>query len=151
MATRITPRSRRRAASALALLITLVTACSTSATEPIAASEMVDRGRALFTSEGCVNCHGEEGQGLVGPRLRGGSVLETFPVCYEQVRWVSLGSARWKKEVGSTYGATSKPVRGGMPSFGSRLSSDQIMELVVFTRTVFGGSPPEEAVSNCSG
>ena len=68
---------------------------------------LIATGEVLFVSEGCVNCHGEMGEGVIGPRLADGGVLKTFPSCDEQIRWVSLGSAGWTRDVGATYGSTS--------------------------------------------
>jgi len=38
------------------------------------------------------------------------TVRETFPDCSEHIRWVTLGSQRWKDEIGPTYGTQGKPI-----------------------------------------
>lgn len=111
----------------------------------------VASGESLFASEGCVRCHGEQGQGGIGPALAGGAVLETFPACPDQLRWVSLGSAGWGRDVGPTYGATAQPVRGGMPGFAARLDDTQLAAVVTYTRVAFGGADPAQAVDDCTG
>lgn len=136
-------------AAAALLLIWLAAGCSSSEIAPTDPDAVVDAGRILFTTEGCTRCHGETGEGIVGPRLNGGAVLSTFPGCDEQQRWVSLGSSGWEREVGPTYGATAKPVLGGMPRFGSRLTPEQISQVVTYTRTVFGEADAAEVVADC--
>lgn len=117
--------------------------------EPVDPTEAVQLGGQLFRSEGCFNCHGDVGQGVVGPALRDGSVIETFPVCADQVRWVSLGSARWVRDVGPSYGSQPKHVNGGMPGFGGRLDEEQLRSVVTFTRVQFGGLDGTEAARDC--
>jgi len=131
-------------------LVLLFTACGgTTSVQPGDADRLVKLGGQIFHSEGCVNCHGEMGEGVTAPALRGGSVLVTFPACADQLRWVSLGSARWKRDVGPSYGAQSKLVTGGMPGFGSRLDTEQLESVVSFTRVEFGGLEASEAVADC--
>lgn len=77
--------------------------------------------------------------------------MGTFPACDIQVDWVSLGSARWAWERGSSYGDVNKPVRGGMPGFGNRLKTDQIRKIVSFTRAEFAGGDPGRVVEDCFG
>ncbi|MGB8360823.1 MAG: cytochrome c [Acidimicrobiia bacterium] len=137
--------------SALAFVL-LFSACGgTTSVQPVDADRLVELGEQLFHSEGCVNCHGEMGEGVTGPALRDGSVVVTFPACADQLRWVSLGSARWKRDVGPSYGAQSKLVTGGMPGFGSRLDDEQLESVVTFTRVRFGGLEAAEAVADCFG
>jgi mono/diheme cytochrome c family protein len=111
--------------------------------------EALEIGGALFVSEGCVNCHGEKGEGIIGPSLANGNVVVTFPSCVDQIRWVELGSARWKRDIGPSYGAQAKPVKGGMPAFGERLSGIQIRSLATFTRVEFGQLTAERVFEQC--
>lgn len=94
-------------------------------------------GRSLFTGKGCSSCHGGVGQGGVGPAMSG--LPETFSSCADQIEWVTLGSARWLRERGATYGDPGKPVRGGMPSFGERLSDEELRTVITYERVAFGG------------
>jgi len=152
MARQHRPSDQRRLRTMTALacaLVIVAPACDATSTPSTEAEAQVEAGRVLFTTEGCVRCHGAEGQGIVGPRLNQGSVLRTFPRCGDQLRWVSLGSAGWERDVGPSYGATAKPVQGGMPTFGSRLSEDQLTQVVTYTRTVFGGANAEDVVADC--
>lgn len=91
------------------------------------------------------------GEGITAPALRDGGVVATFPACADQLRWVSLGSARWKRDVGPSYGAQSKLVAGGMPGFGSRLDEEQLASVVIFTRVRFGGLEAAEVAADCLG
>lgn len=140
----------------LALVILSFVAVSACQSEPVSTlpadpDSVVASGRDIYTSEGCVNCHGSRGEGEIGPQLNEGSVLETFGSCNDQLRWIELGSARWLIEVGASYGDPGKPVEGGMPTFGSRLDPDQIVAVAAFTRSAFGGAGVEEAVADCEG
>lgn len=134
------------------VFVLLITACGgTVSVQPLDADRLVSLGERLFRSEGCVHCHGEMGEGVTAPALRDGSVVVTFPACADQLRWVSLGSARWKRDVGPSYGAQSKLVTGGMPGFGSRLDDAQLASVVTFTRVRFGGLEAVEAAADCLG
>lgn len=101
----------------------------------------------MFHTE-CARCHGPEGEGDIGPRLA--NVLETFPRCADEKQWVTLGSALWVRDVGPSYGAMGTPVTGEMPTFGSRLTAEQITQVVVYTRSVFGSGDPAEVAADCS-
>jgi mono/diheme cytochrome c family protein len=112
----------------------------TAETGPIAAGE---------NSYGstCAVCHGSEGQGGVGRPLD--TVVADFPDCADQVRWMALGSSRWKTEVGPTFGASETPVSGGMPEFEATLSDEEIRAIAAFTRVRFAGQPEADAVVGC--
>ena len=71
-------------------------------------------GAALYASH-CSGCHGDSGQGAVGPALGGGAVTSSFPNPSDEVKFVVTGG-------------------GGMPSFGSSLSAEEIKQIVDFTR-----------------
>lgn len=73
----------------------------------------------------------------------------TFPDCSDQIRWVELGSARWQRDIGPSYGAQPKRAQGGMPGFGDRLDQEQLRSVVTFTRVEFGGIDPADATSDC--
>lgn len=144
----ITSSSRKRpSAAALLCLLTVFTACEGETPQQVDVETAISTGGMLYESEGCANCHGPEGLGDVGPDLS--DVLDTFPACETQVEWVSLGSARWAQDRGSGYGATNKPLRGGMPGFGSRLAEDQIRKIASFTRSRFAGGDEISIVRDC--
>jgi mono/diheme cytochrome c family protein len=64
----------------------------------------------------CARCHGQDGQGGVGPKLAGGAVVRAFPDPAAQIRLVEDGE-------------------GSMPSFKGKLSRAQIEDVVAYTRT----------------
>ncbi len=64
----------------------------------------------------CARCHGQDGQGGVGPKLAGGAVLNAFSNRADQIRLVEDG-------------------KGTMPSFKGDLSTAEIQEVVAYTRT----------------
>jgi len=66
--------------------------------------------------ENCARCHGQDGQGGIGPKLAGGAVVNAFPDEADQIRLVEGGE-------------------GTMPSFRGDLSPAQISEVVEYTRS----------------
>jgi mono/diheme cytochrome c family protein len=73
---------------------------------------------ASIYSASCATCHGAGGQGGVGPALAG-NVVDEFPDVADEIAVVTNG-------------------RGGMPSFGSRLTDEEIAQVVEYTRTDLG-------------
>jgi mono/diheme cytochrome c family protein len=63
----------------------------------------------------CARCHGQEGQGGVGPQLAG-EVTTAFPDAKDEIAVVRDG-------------------RGPMPSFAGDLSPAEIEDVVAYTRT----------------
>jgi len=82
---------------------------------------------------GCAACHGAGGGGGAGPALTG--VLEVFPDYRDHMMWVRLGSTGWPAD---TYGATDKPVNGGMPPHDA-LTDAELAQVVLYERVAFGG------------
>ena len=64
----------------------------------------------------CARCHGQDGQGGVGPKLAGGAVVSAFPDPADQIRLIEDGE-------------------GLMPSFKGKLSRTEIEDVVAYTRT----------------
>jgi Cytochrome C oxidase, cbb3-type, subunit III len=95
----------------------------------------------------CDGCHGASGQGGVGPSFSG--VVTTFGSCADHIEWVTLGSQGFLDAGESTYGDTDKPIAGGMPSFGSTLTEEQLAAVVAFERVRFGGADPTVTLTDC--
>ena len=106
----------------------------------------LDAGRDVFARV-CTACHGAQGGGASGPALA--TVLETFPACADHMRWVTLGSERWRDEVGPTYGAQKKEITGAMPSWESSLTQLEIKQVAAFERFQFGGLELASATGDC--
>lgn len=102
-------------------------------------------GRSVYGT--CAACHGGDGEGGVGPSLLG--VRETFPDCDDHVRWVTLGSERWKDEVGPTYGTQAKPIDQVMPEFGTSLTPVQLKQIALYERVRFGEADLESEKAAC--
>jgi hypothetical protein len=83
----------------------------------------------------------------VGPALD--TVLLTWPTCTAQVEWVEIGSEGWSVRYGDSYGATDKPIQGGMPAHKGILTLEQIRLVAAFERVTYGGQPEAEAVEDC--
>lgn len=124
------------------LCVLLLSACGGSSTPDGPLSE----GRSVYGST-CSACHGSSGGGGVGPAFDG--VVETFPTCVEHQKWVTLGSERWKAEVGPTYGATDKPIEVVMPEMGAQLTAREIAAVAAYERSTYGGQDPDEALTEC--
>ena len=80
----------------------------------------VDEGAKLFVAYNCADCHGAEGSGAMGPSLQDG-------------RWHFGGSAA------AVFQSIYEGRPDGMPSWGGRISDDQIWRLVAYVRTLDKG------------
>lgn len=107
---------------------------------------VLQEGRAIYGNT-CAACHGSAGEGGVGPALD--TVLETWPSCADHIRWITLGSDRWKGEVGDTYGATGKPIQGGMPEIGLTLTPAEIAAVAVWERITYGQADEAATLAEC--
>jgi mono/diheme cytochrome c family protein len=114
-------------------------------------TDFVAMGAGLFTGEpACAGCHGAAGEGGTGPALT--SVLATFSSCLDHIEWVTKGTTGFQAEGRTTYGDLGTPVGASsavMPSFGSRLSAEQLAAVVTFERVRLGGAPLEETLVDC--
>ncbi len=106
------------AVATVVLLFANEPAAPPAAAPPAAdAAEPVARdGAAVYVAE-CAACHGADGGGGVGPPLSGGAVVAAFPDAADQTVVVVEG-------------------QGGMPSFGDRLSEEEIAAVVEYTRSL---------------
>jgi mono/diheme cytochrome c family protein len=105
--------------------------------EPAPSGELtpVDEGGEVYKKTACSACHGASGGGGSGPAFD--TVLETWPDYRDHMMWVRLGSEGWG-QVSDTYGATDKPVNGGMPPH-ENLSDQDLALVVLYERVAFGG------------
>jgi hypothetical protein len=76
-------------------------------------------------------------------------VLATWPECADHIRWITIGSAGWRDEVGATYGADAKPIEGGMPGHRDKLTTGQIAAVAAFERITYGGADEAETLAAC--
>jgi mono/diheme cytochrome c family protein len=91
----------------------------------------------------CAGCHGASGGGAGAiPGFTNGTLLATFPDFAHHVEWVARGSDGFKS-IG-TYGATNRPVAGGMPGWAGQLTAKQLLAVVYYERIHFGGQTEEE-------
>jgi len=132
---------RRLAALAIALGLG---ACAQP--HPSLGDPNLDEGREVFLRV-CAVCHGGEGEGKAGPALA--EVLTTFPACRDHLMWITLGSARWKAEVGPTFGAANRAVTKVMPSFETVLTAEEIAQVAAFERLSFGRAAAEAVLADC--
>jgi mono/diheme cytochrome c family protein len=126
----------------LAVAVVIGAACGSSGP----ASPELRAGRDTYGGT-CSACHGNRGQGGVGPALD--QVLSTWPTCADQQRWIALGSERWQAEVGPTYGANDAEITGVMPGHGEKLTEREIAEVAAFERVEYGGGDVDEVLVDC--
>lgn len=136
---------RRRSELAALMLAVLLCACGGGRTPGL---DSLETGREVYGSL-CSSCHGSAGEGGVGAALD--DVMATFPSCSNHIKWVTLGTARWTEELGSTYGANDKEVTGVMPEFGIGLSVEAIVEVAIFERVRYGGGDEATVRADCGG
>jgi len=128
------------------LLPLLVVAVIAAGCAPSDQPEAMRQGRSTY-GDVCSVCHGASGEGGVGPALE--KVTETWPQCADQVEWIALGSEGWRAEHGETYGATDRPVAGGMPPHGDQLTVEEMRRVASFERSAYGGVEIESALEQC--
>ena len=102
----------------------------------------LEAGAEVYSSKGCSGCHGATGAGSgANPALTGAEgVTQVWEKPADMIVWVALGSAGYKSLGNENYGdgAIIKPINGGMPAWGDSLSADELMDVVLHERTVFG-------------
>jgi mono/diheme cytochrome c family protein len=113
-------------------------------------SDPLTFGAAVYASN-CATCHGATGGGGAGPKLSGGSVLDTFDDPADQIEWVTLGSQGFQDAGRTTYGDNNKPVTRGMPAWGATLSPEEISAVVFYERTGLSGEEPNENLIDPNG
>jgi cytochrome c551 len=87
----------------------------TATSSPASGGAAAVNGQAIFDQQ-CARCHGNKGQGDIGPKLNGGSVTRRFATADAELVIVKGGE-------------------GGMPAFENRLSPAELQAVVDFTRT----------------
>lgn len=102
-------------------------------------------GKEVYSSAGCLGCHGATGEGGAGQKLNEGDILKTFKDPLEQVHWIAFGAAGGARDDGS-YGDTNRPggprnidtLTGVMAPYGDKLSPEELAAVVIYIRTEFG-------------
>lgn len=93
--------------------------------------EAIATGARIFVAYNCVDCHGADGSGAMGPSFQDG-------------RWRFGGSASEVFE--SIYQGRPE----GMPAWGGRISEEQIWMLVAYVRTLTAGDLTTENFSGAA-
>ena len=89
------------------------------ANEPDSGGGATLPGQAVYEAN-CASCHGADGGGGIGPQLSDGTVVEEYPDAADEAAVVTDG-------------------KNGMPAFDGDLSSQEIDEVVEYTRSGLGG------------
>jgi mono/diheme cytochrome c family protein len=132
----------RQVGAVAVVMVVIGVSCGTGSVT----SESLRTGRGVY-GDRCSSCHGNRGQGGVGPSLA--NVLETWPDCADQQDWIALGSKRWKAERGPTYGANDTPVTKVMPEHAISLTPDEIAAVAAFERVQYGGGDESTETAAC--
>ena len=86
-------------------------------------AQALKTGSQLYVAYNCIDCHGADGSGAMGPSLQDG-------------RWHFGGSA------GEVFQSIYEGRPAGMPAWGGRISDDQIWLLVSYVRSLAEGHEP---------
>jgi mono/diheme cytochrome c family protein len=95
----------------------------------------------------CSGCHGGQGQGGSGRQLSEGEVLKTFPAIEDQLRWIALGTDKYKAAGVQSYGSPQR--EGGphltgsfgvMPGWSGELTDAEILAVSCYIRYDLGGA-----------
>ncbi len=106
-------RARSRLLASAAVLAAGLTAAASARAENAA-----DRGHRIFMNSGCFACHGQMGNGGIGPQFRNDPFLGFTDYVIGQIL---IG-------------------RSVMPSFADRLSDEQIADVASYLRTSWGNN-----------
>lgn len=85
----------------------------------------VKQGQLVYTAK-CLACHGDKGQGVVGPNLTDDHWLNGKGTLSDVASVVSNGV-----------------VEKGMPPWGAILSPDELVNVVAFVHSLHGSNPPQ--------
>ena len=132
----------RNIGAVVAAMIVIAIGCGPGS----APSESLRAGRGVY-GDRCSACHGNRGQGGVGPPLA--DVRDTWPECADQQEWIALGSEGWKAEHGPTYGANDTPVDKVMPEHATTLTAAEIAAVAAFERVEYGGGDATTELAAC--
>lgn len=100
----------------LAVAVTLGACAGASAPEVLVDDPQLEQGRDIYVRQ-CSSCHGSTGGGGRGSKLDEGRVIRDFPDIDSQIELVTAG-------------------RNSMPSFSGKLTTDEIVAVVRYTREV---------------
>jgi mono/diheme cytochrome c family protein len=131
-----------RIGAVIATMIVVGVSCGPGSATP----ESLRSGRSVYAGN-CSTCHGNRGQGGVGPSLSG--VRDTWPSCADHQEWIALGSEGWKTEHGLVYGANDTPITKVMPGHAQTLKPAEIAAVAAFERVEYGGGDPTLELTAC--
>ena len=88
----------------------------------IADADAVQRGSAVYAFN-CASCHNQQGQGLIGPNLTDNAFL-------------------YGHEPLAVYDVIQNGAKNGMPAWGPILPRQEMLDVIAFTFSVRGTTPP---------
>ena len=116
---------------AVALLLGLGACSSSSSSAPVDLSPEAAAGREVSISSGCASCHGEDGNGRVGPQWVG---LADSQVTLSDGTVVTADDAYLYESIKDPSAKKRRGASGIMPS--NKLTDEEIASIIVFIRAL---------------
>jgi len=119
---------------------------------PAGANDPLALGQQVYDVKGgCVGCHGSDGTGGVGAKLKDGEVLKTFKNPLAMVHWLAFGAAGGARANG-TYGDLDRPggphntaaLPSAMPAQKDNLTAEEIAAVTMYVRQKLSGGKPDK-------
>ena len=117
--------------AAVAMLLTLGACSSGSSSAPADLSPEAAAGRELSISSGCASCHGEDGNGRIGPNWIG---LADSQVTLSDGTVVTADDAYLYESIKDPAAKKRRGASGIMPS--NRLTDDEIASIIIYIRAL---------------
>lgn len=109
---------RIRTVHIVVAVVLVLAGCGSGGDAEVIADPELSLGRDVYGRQ-CASCHGQSGGGGIGPALGDGRVVEAFPNVADHRAVVVEG-------------------RGAMPSFGDRMTDEEMDAVVRYTRELLG-------------
>jgi len=119
---------------------------------PAGANDPLALGQQVYDVKGgCVGCHGSDGSGGVGAKLKDGEVLKTFKNPLAMVHWIAFGAAGGARANG-TYGDLDRPggprntavLPSAMPAQKDSLTAEELAAVTMYVRQKLSAGKPDK-------
>ena len=119
---------------------------------PAGANDPLVLGAQVYNVKGgCAGCHGTDGAGGVGAKLKDGDTVQTFKNPLAMVHWIAFGAADGARPNG-TYGDVNRPggphnintLPGQMPAFKDTLTPQELAAVTMYERQVISAGKPDK-------
>ena len=117
--------------AAVAMLLALGACSSSSSSAPVDLSPEAAAGREISISAGCASCHGEDGNGRVGPKWIG---LADSQVTLSDGTVVTADDSYLYESIKDPAAKKRRGASGIMPA--NKLTDDEIASIIVYIRAL---------------